>query len=634
MASVLKHFTSGSSFTAANVGNLAGREYVVTGGSDGIGLSISRTLFSHGATVHVVSRVQDTADHALAYIKSDEGATVKSSNSGSNTVEWHKMNFEDLQDVARHSKKLSSKLDRLDGVYLISGIGVNEHSLTKDGFDTHLTTNCLAHHVLMSHLVPILIKTARDDPNASVRIVIMSSELHRTTFGGPSETFGGTKFSSVDEFRKEVGPVAEYSRSKLGNILFTKALVQRYLYDKTNVRAYATHPGAVATGQQAQFKEAYGDVAGAALASVTRPLMRRPDQGAQSALFAGLSGDASKYDNGTYSSESNEDGKESTAYVTAATASSSGSSAKYERPLKRGALPAYDLAVEVLERERQSQLQELEQWRKAQGDRVDANELERRQAQADALDPEIRWKAANRAGDMSQPVYRMLAQQAWRNDGELAILMQRVTQMNVIPDILPDLNPQAVLNMTVNGDMIEPGSYTLPAHTRDGIALSAQVYHADERLYTLLIVDPDVPNEVTQSFTTFAHLLVQVGFEIPNIKLSATRTQLEGEPVLRFVPPHPQNGTPYHRYTALLLAQSQPLDLDADAAELNRLGFDVRSFVQQHQLEPVGVTFTRQKWDQAVSDIYENILGTPEPRFARPPRLDMHEGRPAKYEIV
>lgn len=65
----------------------------------------------------------------------------------------------------------------------------------------HLTINCLAHVVLISHLLPILEKTSLQHPDADVRLVLQASEMHRTTLGGPSENFGGDKFRSTEEFK-------------------------------------------------------------------------------------------------------------------------------------------------------------------------------------------------------------------------------------------------------------------------------------------------------------------------------------------------------------------------------------------------------------------------------------------------
>lgn len=54
----------------------------------------------------------------------------------------------------------------------------------------------------------------------------MSSELHRATFGGPNETFGGGKFASVEEFKEDVGPSNLYARTKLAVTLFNKVSVR------------------------------------------------------------------------------------------------------------------------------------------------------------------------------------------------------------------------------------------------------------------------------------------------------------------------------------------------------------------------------------------------------------------------
>ncbi|GAA5972018.1 hypothetical protein JCM11641_002459 [Rhodosporidiobolus odoratus] len=301
------------------------------------------------------------------------------------------------------------------------------------------------------------------------------------------------------------------------------------------------------------------------------------------------------------------------------------STSTYTPPLKSGVLPVFDEAVAYIARDRETKLEQLEQL-KQQG--ADQAQLEKLEVEAWSNDPETRWRAKNGRGDLSKPVYRHLAQRAWRKEGDLAILMQRVTQMNVTPDLLAAISPQADVRFRVGGEAVEPGSFTKPAQTRAGVEISAQVFHEEERLYTLLLIDPDVPDQMNQSFTTFAHLL------LPNIPLSATSSStlpLSDLPAtLSYVPPHPQNGTPYHRYTALLLEQPSSLNLEATQRE----GFSAREFVQKHGLKPAGVTFFRQVWDQDVSKIYQEVLNLPEPRFGRAPKPDFYAGRPAKYEVV
>ena len=98
----------------------------------------------------------------------------------------------------------------------------------------------------------------------------------------------------------------------------------------------------------------------------------------------------------------------------------------------------------------------------------------------------------------------------------------------------------------------------------------------------------------------------------PNIPLSASSSPVlpldSLSSTLPYIPPHPQNGTPYHRYTVLLLAQSDNAPLALNEHEIERLDFDTRDFVAQHKLEAKGVSFFRQKWDKSVSKIYEEIL--------------------------
>jgi len=70
----------------------------------------------------------------------------------------------------------------------------------------------------------------------------------------------------------------------------------------------------VATGQQSQFKPAYGELVGAVMAAAVRPFMSTPDQGSISALWAGTSPELreeGKWKNGSYFTEAQEEGKES-----------------------------------------------------------------------------------------------------------------------------------------------------------------------------------------------------------------------------------------------------------------------------------------------------------------------------------
>lgn len=97
-----------------------------------------------------------------------------------------------------------------------------------------------------------------------------------------------------------------------------------------------------------------------------------------------------------------------------------------------------------------------------------------------------------------------------------------------------------------------------------------------------------------------------------NIPLSATSTSalVDASSHTPYLPPHPQQGTNYHRYTTLLLPQSEEISLPAFSKE-ERFNFDVREFVEQYGLDGTkgGAHMFREVWDSDVSNIYSDILG-------------------------
>ncbi|KAK9899746.1 PEBP-like protein [Cystobasidium minutum MCA 4210] len=323
---------------------------------------------------------------------------------------------------------------------------------------------------------------------------------------------------------------------------------------------------------------------------------------------------------------------QASASSSAASTSSAGAAAtSYSRPVPQGSLPVYDEALAYIEQDRKEKLKALEDLKKelqslgSDASSSSRSELQNRITATEIAsminDPEVRWQFRNGAADMSKPVNRYLAEQAWRDNGDLGILMQRVSQMNIVPDLIGHIAPQVDLRVSLKGGYVEPGSFINPNQTIKAPKLKVQVYHPEERLYTLLMVDPDSPDAATDGFRTKCHLAVA------NIPLSATVDSIDlsaGRTLLSYTPPHPEKGTRYHRYTYLLLEQSQALPDQTVVSEEHIKDFDVRSFAAEHSLEPVGVTFFRQVWDQDVPTIFKDILKQPEAIYGRPPKVDRY----------
>lgn len=176
-----------------------------------------------------------------------------------------------------------------------AGVGVNKFDVSADGIDRHFSVNHLGHFLLINRLLPLIRHTSTIPGAPTPRIVSVSSELHRAA---PSSI----KFASEEELGESASndmpmtAVALYARTKLALILFTKyGLVERVIVPNNDkILAVTTHPGAVHTGQQDQFKEAYGQVFGTMLKHVVVPFMRNPEQGSLSTLWAATSDEVEK----------------------------------------------------------------------------------------------------------------------------------------------------------------------------------------------------------------------------------------------------------------------------------------------------------------------------------------------------
>ncbi|KAF8624834.1 hypothetical protein AX15_005717 [Amanita polypyramis BW_CC] len=362
-----------------------------------------------------------------------------------------------------------------------------------------------------------------------------------------------------------------------------------------------------------------------------------------------------------------------------------GSPRKWNRPIAEGVLPAYDLALQLIQKDShglkqeahtlrvevdaaeaklQSMLKERDAGKVFEDGVLEAKDqdienmrkrLHILEVQSEANLPNERWKVANAMVDMTKPSHRHLLEQRWRKEGELDLLMERIHQMHVVPDVLPELHPSIDLHVTAtalpqeirlrsNSDKeVKPGIFLIPQQTLKPPKLYANVFHTDTRLYTMLLVDPDVPDEESATFTTYLHWMK------PNIPLSATHR--DRIPDLNahttYIPPHPQRGTSYHRYVILLLPQpnafggpdhtlntaaraspgevtSAYLDIPV-VTRAERRGFDVRAFMQQWGLDGArggGAHMFRQIWNEEVSKIYTGTLDEEEPRYGRPRKLD------------
>jgi len=231
----------------------AERVAVVTGGSAGIGLHTALGLASGGMHVVLVGRDPGRTERARRLV---------AERSGSQRITAELADFASLAAVRRLAESILAAHPRIDVLVNNAGLISPRLQLSEDGYELTVAVNHLAPFLLTNLLLDRL------RASAPARIVTVASQAHR-----------GARVDLAELVRpREWTPLSAYGRSKLCNILFTRALARRL--DPHEVTAACLHPGVVAT--------AIGDRAGSVAGfgwRLIKPFLIGPEKGAATSLF-------------------------------------------------------------------------------------------------------------------------------------------------------------------------------------------------------------------------------------------------------------------------------------------------------------------------------------------------------------
>jgi len=206
---------------------------------------------------------------------------------------------------------------------------------------------------------------------------------------------------------------------------------------------------------------------------------------------------------------------------------------------------------------------------------------------------------------MNLPIYRHLADKKWR-EYKRPVVMQRITQMHIVPDVLPAIDPTTSVELRFPGVKVHPGDIIDSRRSQFAPNLLVQVFDQGTRKVTIVVVDSDVPNQKTDNFTYRCHGI------FANIDVNPTDSHIvlsryKDSEILPWLPPYAQRGSPYHRLSVFILEHPEGKTLDVTALKetTKRDGFKLRSFMDKHALKPVGVTMFRTQWDEGTDMIME-----------------------------
>ncbi len=228
---------------------------LVTGASSGIGRETARALAEKGLTVGLVSRGSGSGEQVTESLKRE---------TGNPNLYFYPADLSSLAEMRRVAGEVKKRFNRLDVLVNNAGALFQTRETTVDGFEKTFALDHLNYFLLTQLLMASLLGSP------AARIVNVASA---------ASSVGKIHFDDL-MLEKNYGSFKAYGQAKLANVMFNYQL-SRFLAE-TPVTVNALHPGGVATGFG-------GDSAVNTLYKVFRPLLKSPEQGAETVIYLATS---------------------------------------------------------------------------------------------------------------------------------------------------------------------------------------------------------------------------------------------------------------------------------------------------------------------------------------------------------
>lgn len=190
--------------------------------------------------------------------------------------------------------------------------------------------------------------------------------------------------------------------------------------------------------------------------------------------------------------------------------------------------------------------------------------------------------------------------------------------MNVVPDVLPAIDPtvSTTLSWPKYTKKVQHGDFVSSLVSEQPPILKIQPFDKGDRLYTIAVVNADVPNVQKDAYTYRCHFLAS------NIEVSPTNTVVPlsslsetNQVILPWLPAYSQKGIDYQRMSIFVLEQPKSDtggSLTLDVASIKTVGrhnkrekFILRSFADKYHLKAVGVDLFRTRWDEGTAEVMQ-----------------------------
>ena len=273
--------------TERSLPDQTGSVSVITGGYAGCGRELAKILYQRNGTVYVAGRSKSKAETAIEGIKS----AYPSSNG---RLEFLQLDLADLGTIKPAVEEFMKKESRLDKLTLNAGVMIPPTgSISTQGYELQMATNCLGHYLLAELLFPLLQSTAQlpETPAGSVRVTWAASL--GVDLLSPK---GGLSFDKQGNYApSEKDQQKNYGATKAANVFLASEYARRHPLDANGrgVISSSWNPGNLQTELQRHTSKLQHFAIGW--------MLHPANFGAYTELFAGWSEEAGRADkNGAY----------------------------------------------------------------------------------------------------------------------------------------------------------------------------------------------------------------------------------------------------------------------------------------------------------------------------------------------
>lgn len=258
----------------------------MTGANAGVGKELARILYSKKAKVYMASRSEQKTIEAIREIES----SVPPEESGE--LVWLHLDLADLEAVKASAAAFISKEEKLHVLFNNAGImQPAEGSKSEQGYELQLGVNCVGTFLFTKLLIPLLIETAKEAAEGTVRVVWVSSAAIESGFAIKE----GIAMDNL-EYKREAPIMTKYSISKTGTFFYGTEFAKRHKAD--GILSIPLNPGLL----DSDLWRTQGRLSHKILKMF---VLHPPVLGAYTELFAGLSPDITAEQSGKYGKSTN-----------------------------------------------------------------------------------------------------------------------------------------------------------------------------------------------------------------------------------------------------------------------------------------------------------------------------------------